>query len=200
MLARFRLTALMLVVSAMFLAPFAAAEGPDTVFDEANMLSPAEERDVQAAFDQATAESGDPLYAFLVSDTNTDVADRPEFLAEKASEAGAPPDAGVMVVDTEDRWGLVDVAGGSDQEVYNAMVPYFQDGDFARGLIAGAAQYEDSLSVMPELLTTGGVLAALAAVVGGAFFLWNRRRRARELEEQRQLAEREFAELMERMD
>ena len=35
---------------------------------------------------------------------------------------------------------------------------------------------------------------------GGALFLWNRRRREREIEEQRQLAEREFAELTERMD
>ena len=70
MVARFLLTALMLAVSAIFLAPFAAAQGPDTVFDDANALSAAEERDVQAAFDEASAESGDPLYAFLESDTN----------------------------------------------------------------------------------------------------------------------------------
>jgi uncharacterized membrane protein YgcG len=95
---------------------------------------------------------------------------------------------------------LVDVAGGSDQAVYDAMVPYLQDGDFAGGLIAGAARYEDSLSVMPELLTTGGVLAALVALAGGAILLFSRRRRERELEEQRRLAEKEFAELTEQLD
>ena len=145
MIARLLITVLMLAVSAVFLSPFAAAQGSDTVFDEANALSAAEEQDVQAAFDRVSEESGEQLYAFLVSDTNTDVAYRPEFLAEKASEIGAPPDAGVMVVDTEDRWGLVDVAGDSDQAVYDAMAPHFQDGDFAGGLVAGATQYQDSL-------------------------------------------------------
>src|SRR5215211_6125774 len=175
MVARFLLTAL------FFLAP--AAQDRDTVFDEAGVLGPAEEREVQSAFDRVGAESGEPLYAFLVSDTNAEGAERQELLLDRAREAGAPSDAGVILVDTEDEWGLVRVAGASDQEVYDAMAPHFQNGDFAQGLIAGAAQYEDSLSVMPELLTTGGVLAALAAVVGGAFFLWNRRRRERELEE-----------------
>jgi uncharacterized membrane protein YgcG len=200
MFARLLITMLMLAASAVFLAPFAAAQGSDTVFDEAGALSAAEEQDVQAAFEQVSEGSGEQLYAFLVSDTNVDVADRPEFLEEKASEAGAPPDADVIVVDTEDRWGLVDVAGGSDQEVYNAMAPHFQDGEFASGLVAGAAQYEDSLSVLPELLTTGGVLAGLVALVGGTLLLRNRRRKERELEEQRLLAEREFAELTQRMD
>ena len=200
MFARLLITMLMLAASAVLLAPFAAAQGSDTVFDEAGALSAAEEQDVQAAFEQVSEGSGEELYAFLVSDTNVDVADRPEFLEEKASEAGAPPDADVIVVDTEDRWGLVDVAGGSDQEVYNAMAPHFQDGEFARGLVAGAAHYEDSLSVLPELLTTGGVLAGLVALVGGTLLLRNRRRRERELEEQRLLAEREFAELTQRMD
>ena len=200
MIARLLITVLMLAVSAVFLSPFAAAQGSDTVFDEANALSPAEEQDVQAAFDRVSEESGEQLYAFLVSDTNTDVAERPEFLAEKASEIGAPPDADVMVVDTEDRWGLVDVAGDSDQVVYDAMAPHFQDGDFAGGLVAGATQYQDSLSALPELLTTGGVLAALVALVGGGLLLRNRRRKEKDLEEQRGLAEREFAGLTERMD
>jgi uncharacterized membrane protein YgcG len=198
MIARFLLTVLFLLASAAILAPVAAAQ--DTVFDDADVLNTAEEREVQAAFDQASAESGDPIYAFLVSDTNTDVADRPEFLTQKASEAGAPQEASVMVVDTEDRWGLVDVAGGSDQAVYDAMKPHFQDGDFARGLMAGATEIQDSLSIVPEVLTIGGVLGSLVAIAGGAFFLWNRRRKEREREEQRQLAEREFAELMQRMD
>ncbi len=204
MVARFLLTALMLAVSAIFLAPFEAAQGPDTVFDEANVLSAAEERDVQAAFDETSAESGDPLYAFLESDTNvaSDNLDaQREFILDRAEQADLPADAGVIVVAPDEQWSQVyNLSGDSEQDVYGAMAPYFQDGDFARGLIAGAAQYEDSLSVMPELLTTGGVLAALAAVVGGALFLWNRRRRERKIEEQRQLAEREFAELTERMD
>ena len=176
MFARSLLTTLVITALAVIFAPFAAAQGSDTVHDEADVLSPSEERDVQAAFEQASEESGEQIHAFLVSDTNVDVADRPEYLAEKAREVDAPSDAGVMVVDTEDRWGLVDVAGGSDQEVYDEMVPYFQDGEFAQGLIAGAAQYEDSLSVLPEVLTTGGVLAALVALTGGALLLRNRRR------------------------
>src|ERR687894_2514804 len=199
MVARSLLTTLMLTALVVFTS-LAAAQGSDTVHDEADVLSPSEEQDVQAAFEQASEESGEQLHAFLVSDANVDVADRPEYLADKAREVDAPSDAGVMVVDTEDRWGLVDVAGGSDQEVYNEMVPYFQDGEFAQGLIAGAAQYEDSLSVLPEVLTTGGVLAALVALVGGALLLRNRRRKEREFAEQRELAEREFAELTERMD
>lgn len=200
MAARLLITLLMLAASAALLAPLAAAQGSEAVHDEAGALSAAEEQDVQAAFDRVSEESGEQLHAFVVSATNVDPADRPEFLAQKASEVDAPQDASVMVVDTEDRWGLVDVAGGSDQAVYDVMVPYFQDGDFAGGLIAGAARYEDSLSVMPELLTTGGVLAALVALAGGAFLLFSRRRRERELEEQRRLAEKEFAELTERMD
>src|SRR5918997_4427180 len=199
MVARSLLTTLMLTALVVFTS-LAAAQGSDTVHDEADVLSPSEEQDVQAAFEQASEESGEQLHAFLVSDANVDVADRPEFLAEKAREAGAPPDVDVMVVDTEDRWGLVDVAGGSDQAVYDAMAPHFQDGDFAGGLVAGATQYQDSLSVLPELLTTGGVLAALVALVGGGLLLRNRRRKEKVLEEQRGLAEREFAELTERMD
>jgi uncharacterized membrane protein YgcG len=200
MVVRSLLTVLTLAMSALLLVPTAMAQGSDTVFDRADVLSDAEEQNVQATFEQVSEESGEQLHAFLVSDTNTDVADRPEFLAERAREADLPPDADVMVVDTEDRWGLVDVAGGSDQEVYDAMVPYFQDGDFEGGLIAGALQYQDSLSVLPELLTTGGVLGALVALAGGALFLRSRRRREREFEEQRRLAEQEFAELTERLD
>src|SRR5215210_8790854 len=192
MVARFLLTVL------FFLAP--AAQDRDTVFDEARVLSPADEREVQSAFDGVGAESGDPLYAFLVSDTNAEGAERQELLLNEAKEAGAPPDAGVILVDTEDRWDLVRVAGDSDQAVHDAMAPHFSDGDFAGGLLAGAAEIQDNLSVLPELLTAGGVLGAAALLAGGALFLRNRRRKEREIEEQRQIAEREFAELTERMD
>ena len=104
MYARFLLTVLLLLVPVSVLASSVAAQGSETVFDEADVLSAAEEQDVRAAFEQVSEESGEQLYAFLVSDTNVDVAERPEFLEEKASEAGAPPDADVIVVDTEDRW------------------------------------------------------------------------------------------------
>ncbi len=188
------------IVSAAVLAPLAAAQEQIRLVDEADVLTASEEREVQEVFEQVAEESGEPVYAFLLEDTNTDPADRPEFLVETASEAGAPPDAAVMLIDTEDRWGLVDVAGGSDQAVYDSMVPYFQDGNFAEGLIVGANQYQDSLSALPELLGTGGVLGALALLVGGGLFLLNRRRREREFEGQREAAEREFAELTGRMD
>ena len=93
MAARLLITLLMLAASAALLAPFAAAQGSDTVHDEADALSAAEEQDVQAAFDRVSEESGEQLHAFVVSDTNVDPADRPEFLTEKAGEAGAPPAA-----------------------------------------------------------------------------------------------------------
>src|SRR5215210_9199221 len=192
MVARFLLTVL------FFLAP--AAQDRDTVFDEAGVLGPAEEREVQSAFDRVGADSGDQLYAFLVSDTNAEGAERRELLLNEAKVAGAPPDAGVILVDTEDRWDLVRVAGDSDQAVHDAMSPHFSDRDFAEGLLAGAAEMQDNLSVLPELLTAGGVLGAAALLAGGVLFLRNRRRKERELEEQRQIAEREFAELTERMD
>src|SRR3712207_5233895 len=154
MFARFLLTVLLLLVPVSVLASSVAAQGSETVFDEADVLSAAEEQDVRAAFEQVSEESGEQLYAFLVSDTNVDVADRPEFLEDKAREAGAPPDADVIVVDTEDRWGLVDVAGGSDQEVYNAMAPHFQDGEFARGLVAGGRHSGGRLPPSPPAAST----------------------------------------------
>src|SRR5919108_4804933 len=200
MVARSALTVLFLLAPAILLMPAAAAQGPDTVFDEAGVLSAVEEQEVQAAFDQVSAESGDPLYAFLVADTNAEGAERQELLLEEASQVEAPADAGVILVDTEDRWDLVRVAGDSDQAVHEAMAPHFGDGDFTGGLLAGAAEIQDNLSVVPELLTTGGVLAVVAAIAGGAFLLWNRRRKERELEELRRLAEKEFAELKGRMD
>jgi uncharacterized membrane protein YgcG len=197
MVARSLLTALFVLVAV--LVPVAVAQGSDTIFDEAGVLGSADEREVQAAFDQVSAESGDPLYAFLVSDTNAEGAERQELLLEKATQAGVPPDAGVILVDTEDRWDLVRVAGDSDQAVHGAMAAHFSDGNFAEGLLAGAAEIQDNLSIVPELLTTGGVLAAVGAIAGGAILLRNRRRKERELEEQRRLAETEFAELTERM-
>jgi hypothetical protein len=204
MVARSLLTVLMLTASAMFFAPFASAQGSDTVFDEAGTLSAAEERDVQAAFNQASAESGDPLYAFLESDTNVagdNLNAQHEFLLDRVQQADLPANAGVIVVAPDERWSQVqNLSGNTEQDVYGAMVPYFQDGDFTQGLVAGATQYQDSLNVLPELLTTGGVLAALTALAGGALLLFNRRRKERELEEQRRLVEREFAALTERMD
>jgi len=200
MVARFLLTVLFFVAPAVVLAPTAAAQDRDTVFDEAGVLSPADEREVQSAFDGVGAESGDPLYAFLVSDTNAEGAERQELLLNQAKEAGTPSDAGVILVDTEDRWDLVRVAGDSDQAVHDAMAPHFSDGDFAGGLLAGASEIQDNLSALPELLAAGGVIGAAALLAGGVFFLRNRRRKERELEEQRQIAEREFAELTERMD
>jgi uncharacterized membrane protein YgcG len=203
MFARFLPTVLFLVLVGV-LAPAVTAQGPDTVFDEADVLSAVEEQNIQGAFEQASAESGEPLYAFLVSDTGVEsenVDAQREFLLDRAQQADLPPDAGVIVVAPDERWSQVNnLEGNTEQAVAAAMNSSFGNGNFAEGLLAGAAQYQDSLSVLPELLTTGGVLGVVAAIAGGGFLLWNRRRKERELEEQRLLAEREFAELTERMD
>src|SRR5215211_6330156 len=54
------------VVAFVFYPALAAAQGSDTVYDEAGALSGPEEQRVQQAFDSAQEETGKPLYAFLV--------------------------------------------------------------------------------------------------------------------------------------
>src|SRR5215218_8261573 len=150
MVARFLLTVLFLVAPAVVLAPTAAAQDRDTVFDEAGVLSPADEREVQSAFDGVGAESGDPLYAFLVSDTNAEGAERRELFLNEAQEAGAPPDARVILGDTEARWDLVRVAGDSDEAVRHPTPPDPRDRGCGEARLPGPADIQDNLSVLPD--------------------------------------------------
>jgi uncharacterized membrane protein YgcG len=86
------------------------------------------------------------------------------------------------------------------------MVPSFQEGDFAAGLIAGAQEIQGEPVASrgdPGAggLPGGGLLLLLVAAVAGVVLLFGRRRsNKRRIEEERRSAEGEFAELTTRLD
>src|SRR4028118_2135681 len=116
------------LVFALFSSAFAAAQGSDTIFDDADALSDSEEQNVQQAFDAAQEEAGQPLYAFLTPETGVeDQQARQELLNQRASEEGLPQDAGVIVVASDDGWvQSANLDGVSEQEVYETMRPALQ--------------------------------------------------------------------------
>jgi uncharacterized membrane protein YgcG len=191
------------------LAPSVAAQGSDTIYDEADVLSDSEEQRVQEAFDQAGEEAGQPLYAFLVPDANVESQEaRRDLLTQEAQEENVPQDAGVIVVAPNDQWTqLANIDGTSEQAVHEAMVPDFQRGDFAAGLVAGAAEIQGE-PVAPQNdpaagsngLPAGGTLLLLAVLAGVALLLRNRRRNRQRLEDERRAAEEEFANLTSRIN
>jgi uncharacterized membrane protein YgcG len=204
MVARSLLTVLLFVLLPVaVLVPVAAAQGSDTVFDEAGVLSDSEERQVQEAFDQTQEDSGQPLYAFLVPDTNVEgEAARRELLMQEAREENLPQDAGVIVVAPKDGWTqLANIDGTSERAVYEAMVPDFQRGDFAAGLVTGAEEIRGEPVAEPQNdsgsggLPAGGILLLLAVLAVAALLLRNRRRNRQRLEDERRAAEEEFANL-----
>jgi len=209
MLARFLLTVLFLLVPAAILAPSVTAQSTDTIYDEAGVLSDTEEQQVQEAFDQTEEDTGQPLYAFLVPDTNVESQEaRRELLEQEASEENVPQDAGVIVVAPNDRWAqLANIDGTSEQAVYNAMVQDFQRGDFAAGLVAGAEEIrgepvasQNDSDTGSGALPAGTILLLLALLAGAALFLRNRRRNRQRLEDERRAAEEEFANLTSRIN
>jgi uncharacterized membrane protein YgcG len=211
-----RTVLLFFVLIATFTSVALAQGSQGTVYDEAGVLSDSDKQEVQAAFERVREQTGHPLYAFLVTDTNvTQESARRELLAKKARQANVPADAGVIVVAPNDRWSEVKVGklSADSQAVYQAMLPDFQKGDYSSGLIAGAQEIENESgqargntgsSAASGLgtvgLVLGGVLLALAVLVGGAFFLRGRHRRLRELAESRRTAEDEFAGLTSRIE
>jgi uncharacterized membrane protein YgcG len=191
---------------ALFLPTFAAAQGSDTIIDEANELSDAQEQDVQQAFDAAGQESGQPLYAILTPQTGVeDQQAQQELLIQEAREAGVPQDAGVVLVSPDDGWGQT---YNFPQYAYEAMLPDFQEGDFAAGLMAGAEEIAGEPVAAQGgqdpgaggLLPGGWPLLLLVAAVGGLLWFRNRRSNRRRAEEERGAAEGEFAELTTRLD
>ena len=172
------------------------------MYDEAEALSGPEEQRVQQAFDSAQEETGQPLYAFLVPNKGVDGQKaRQNLLTREATNAHVPQDAGVVVVATNDDWGTT---YNFPQDAYNTMVPDFQDGDFAAGLVAGAREIQgepgargapDDPGVGAGGLWGGGLLLVLAALAGILLLLRNRRADKRRIEEARQSAEEEFASL-----
>ena len=195
------------VVAFVFYPALAAAQGSDTVYDEAGALSGPEEQRVQKAFDSAQEETGQPLYAFLVPNKGVEGQEaRQELLTREATEAQVPQEAGVVVVATNDGWGTT---YNFPQDAYNTMVPYFREGDFAAGLVTGAQEIQGEPAAQntqndPDAgtggLWGGGLLLLLATVAGALLLFRNRRANKRRMEEERQRAEQEFADLTIHLD
>ncbi|MDP8947682.1 MAG: TPM domain-containing protein [Actinomycetota bacterium] len=207
MVVRFLLIVLLLSVPAAILAPGVAAQGSDTVYDEAGVLSDPQEQQVQEAFDQTEEEAGQPLYAFLVPDTGVESQEaRRDLLRQEAREGDVPQDAGVIVVAPNDGWvQLANIDGTSEQDVYEAMVPDFQNGDFAAGLVEGAEEIQGEPVAQqgdPNAggLPAGAILLLLAVLAGVAILLRTRRRNRQHLEDERRSAEEEFANLTSRIN
>jgi len=195
----------------VFLSPaLAAAQGSDTVLDDASALSDSEEREVQQAFDAAEEEAGQPLYAILTPETGVDdAAAQRELLSQKADDENLPQDAGVILVAPDDGWvQSANLDGVSEQEVYETMRPDFGEGDFAAGLEAGAEEIAGEPVAAPDGaasdaggLPVGGLLLPLLVAAAGVYLLVrNRRNNRRRAEEERTRAEEEFAQLTTRLD
>ena len=205
MFARFLLTVLLALAPVGVLAPVAAAQDSDTIYDEADVLSDAGEQQVQEAFDQTQEDTGQPLYAFLVPDTGVESeGERRELLTQEAQEEDIPQDAAVIVVAPNDRWTYsAHIDGASEDAVSDAMIPDFQRGDFAAGLVAGAEEIRGEPVASqndPAGLPAGGILLLLAVLAGAALLLRNRRRSRQRLEDERRVAEEEFANLTSRIN
>jgi uncharacterized membrane protein YgcG len=188
------------VVAFVFCPTLAAAQGSDTVYDEAGALSDPQEQRVQQAFDSAQEDTGQPLYAFLVPNKGVEgQAARQDLLTREATEAQVPQDAGIVMVATNDGWATT---YNFPQDSYNAMVPDFREGDFTAGLVAGAREIQGEPAAQdaqtnPDTggLQGGGLLLLLAAVAGALILFRNRRTNKRRIEEERRSAEEEFANL-----
>ena len=198
---------LAVVVALVIFPALAAAQGSDTVYDEAGVLSGPEEQHVQQTFDSAQEETGQPLYAFLVPNEGVEGQEaRQDLLTREATEARVPQDAGVVVVATNDDWATT---YNFPQNAYNTMVPDFQEGDFAAGLVSGAQEIQGepaaqdaqtNTDVSPGGLWGGGLLLLLVAVAGALLLLRNRHANKRRIEEERRSAEGEFANLTVHLD
>jgi len=148
---------LAVVVALVIFPALTAAQGSDTVYDEAGALSGSEEQRVQQAFDSAQEDTGQPLYAFLVPNKGVESQEaRQELLTREATEAQVPQDAGVVVVATKDGWGTT---YNCPQDAYDSMVPDFGEGDFAAGLVAGGreGQGEPAGPATQDKSVTGGL-------------------------------------------
>src|SRR5919112_1065277 len=208
-MARTRLIALWLISLALLAGacPVVLAQGTDTVYDEAGVLTGSQEQNVQGAFDSAREKAGQPIYAFLVPDTGvSSTQDRQELLTREAQEADVPPDAGVIMVAPRDGWDVAaNLDGISEDAVSNAMEPNFADGNFAAGLIAGADEIKGGPVAPPGNPDggTGVLLGGLLVLLAGAAALIlfrNRRARRRRIEQERGRAEEEFAGLTTHLD
>src|SRR3712207_2220678 len=201
------LFALATILAFVAFSSVAMAQDSDTIYDEADVLSNSEEQQVQEEFDQAAEEAGQPLYAFLVPDTGVDSQEaRQDLVTREAREANVPQDAGVIVVAPNDEWvQAAFIDGVSEDAVSDAMIPYFEEEDYAAGLVAGAAEMQGEPVAQGTQsdaggVPAGGILLLLALLAGVAVLLRTRRRNRQRLEDDRRVAEEEFANLTSRIN
>lgn len=165
----------------------------DTVFDEAGVLTDAEEGEVQDAFDRAREASGRPLYAFLLPGTGFEEASadpdellrREEILRGEVARARVPAGSGAIFVAPEDRWALVSPEVEDPERAYEAMRPDLSEGEWGDALAAAAADvealasgpgtdagrgagasHEDRANSLTTALTYAAALVAVAALAG----------------------------------
>jgi hypothetical protein len=198
---------LVTVLAIVAFSAVAMAQDPDTIYDEADVLTDSEEQQVQEEFDQAAEEAGQPLYAFLVPDTGVErQQERQALVTREAQEENVPQDAGIIMVAPNDRWAqLANIDGTSEQAVYEVMSPAFQEGDYAAGLVAGAAEIQGEPVAQGAQSDAGGppaggILLLVALLAGVAILLRSRRRNKQRLEDDRRIAEEEFANLTSRIN
>lgn len=210
---RLKATLLTLTLLAMLFTTPAVAlaqqgDLPDnTIFDEADVLTDAQERDVQESFEG----SGTEIYAFLESDTGVvrgDAQAQVEYAQNLVNQENVPGGTGVVVLAPEERWFQTNLPNS----VRDDMSAEFGQEAWAEGLIAGAEGISGGAASQGGSgagsgagadagFPGGGLLLLPLVAIAGLFLLArNRRTRRRKLVENRRKAEEGFTDLTDRIN
>ena len=199
---------LAVVVAFVFCPALAAAQGSDTVYDEAGALSGPEEQRVQQAFDSAQEETGQPLYAFLVPNKGVEGQEAQARPTDQGGHRGASPAGCRGSRGCHERW-----LGHARTNFSAGRIQYDGSGLSGRGLRSRArGRSTTRFGASPQHRTRKTNLKMVWASAGrrstptssgggGALLLFrNRRAKRRRIEEERRTAEEEFADLTVRLD
>ena len=181
----------------------------DTVVDQADVLSDAEQQQVEQSIEQLQSEHGYTLHVAYV-DSFTNPADPREWAAATAEISTFQADDAIFVIGVEDRTGglLADNSSVVDDQsiaIYQSFaIPELRDDDWAGAAVAattgvdqvldggtvGAAGTSDAGGGEGSFLFIGGLL--VLAGVGGYFYLRSKRRKPGQQEQHQHASEIEF--------